>query len=163
MPDAYEPNAHIDGIATYANANNCVNAGKVTLVVTEPLLSKHLIQMNGISYYGGNNNFNAGNILIDDSALDTPIREDGLSHSIRIGQITESYTAREGNKFNTDPNAKAIGCYGILSQCTDEASLAVGTYTDEEAPDILSIINGDGAFNDELDEDGLPTLRVFNE
>ena len=40
---------------------------------------------------------------------------------------------------------------------------AAGTYTTEEAPDILSIINGDGAFNDELDEDGLPTLKAFNQ
>ncbi len=163
VPNAYEPNPHVDGIATYASANGCVNTGKVTLVADEPLESPHLISMDGISYYGGNNNFNAGELVIDDSALTTPIRQDGLSHSIRLGQITEGYTAREGNKFNTDPNNKAIGCYGIWPQCTDEASLAVGVYTTEEAPSILSIINGDNAYNDELDDDGLPTLRAFNE
>ena len=45
--------------------------------------------------------------------------------------------------------------------CTPEASLGVGTYTTEEAPDILSIINGDDAFEIKSGET-LPTLKVFN-
>ena len=162
MPDAYEPNPHVDGVATYASTNNCVNTGTVKLVVTEPLLSKHLIQMNGISYNSSNNSFNAGRVEIDDSALDTPVREDGVNHSIRIGQITESYNGGTGGKWNTDPTLHAIGCYGIWPQCTDEAADAVGIYVDEDTPDILSIINGDDAF-EILDGETLPTLKVFNE
>ena len=161
MPDAYEPNPHVDGVATYASTNNCVNTGDVKLVVTEPLLSRHVIQMNGISYNSSSNSFNAGKVEIDDSALDTPVREDGVNHSIRIGQITESYNAGTGGKWNTDPTLHAIGCYGIWPQCTDEASDAVGIYVDEDTPDILSIINGDDAF--EIKEgDTLPTLKIFN-
>jgi hypothetical protein len=161
QPNGYEPNPHVDGIATYASANNCVNTGNLKLVVTEPLIIYHLIQMNGIAYNGASNSFNAGKIEIDDSALDTPISEDGLPHLIRIGQITESYNAGTGNKWNTDPTAHSIGCYGIRPQCTDEAADAVGIYVNEDTPDILSIINGDDAF--EIKEgDTLPTLKIFN-
>ena len=159
--DAYEPNPHADGIATYANVNNCVNTGDITIVADEPLGTKHLIEVHGISYFSSINSFNAGKLSLDDSALDTPVAEDGYAHSIRVGQITEE--SGSGNKFNSDPTGHATDCYGRLSRCTLEADHAVGVYTDEEAPSILSIINGDNAFNDELDEYGLPTLKVFNE
>ena len=129
-------------------------------------MSKHLIQLNGISYNGATNCFNAGKIEIDDSALTTKIREDGLSHRIQIGQITEDKWSGTGNKFNSDPNGYATGCMtetNPSSSCTLENSLSVGTYTTEETPSILSIINGDNAFNRDLDEKGLPTLKAFNE
>jgi hypothetical protein len=158
--DAYEPNPHVDGVATYAQTTNTVNVGTITLKVDEPLGSPTMIEMNGVSYNSATNGFNAGNIVIDDSTLDTPIAEDGLSHSIRIGQITRQYGT--GNKWNTDPSGHATGCLGILSACTQETDEEVGSYTTDEAPLILSIINGNNAF--EIKEgDTLPTLKVFNE
>ena len=84
---------------------------------------------------------------------------------ISIGQITTEFTSNysnyTGNKWNKDPNGIALGCYGKNPSCTLEESNAIGSYTTEEAPDILSIINGDDAF--EIKEgDTLPTLKVFN-
>ena len=132
---------------------NSVNKGNITVTSSGPISSG--INVGGISVSGANDCFNAGTITVPESTSQR-----------KVGQIIHEYnTSSTGNKFNTDPNGFAIGCIGVpyYDQCTPEASLGVGTYTTEEAPDILSIINGDNAFNDELDEDGLPTLRVFNE
>ena len=131
---------------------NSVNKGNITVTRSSSIDSG--INVGGISVSGANNCFNAGTITVPES-----------TSRRKVGQIlNETNNNSTGNKFNTDPNGFAIGCIGIpgYDHCTSEASLGVGTYTDEEAPDILSIINGDNAFNDELDEDGLPTLRVFN-
>jgi hypothetical protein len=132
---------------------NSVNKGNITVTSSGPISSG--INVGGISVSGANNCFNAGTINVPES-----------TYQRKVGQILHEYnTSSTGNKFNTDPNGFAIGCIGLSGwdSCTSESSLGVGTYTTEEAPDILSIINGDGAFNDELDEDGLPTLKAFNE
>ena len=142
-------NLSFSGIPTV----NSVNKGNITVTRSNSIDSG--INVGGISVSGANNCFNAGTITVPESTSQR-----------KVGQIlNETNSSSTGNKFNTDPNGFAIGCIGIpgYDHCTSEASLGVGTYTDEEAPDILSIINGDNAFNDELDEDGLPTLRVFNE
>ena len=117
------------------------------------------------------NGFNAGEVTVDDSALDHSIYDEEFTsyghtykHQILIGEITTHAYSSSGNKFNTDPNKFALGCYGIdgWTNCTLEKSQEIGTYTTEEAPDILSIINGDDAF--EIKEgETLPTLKVFNE
>ena len=85
-------------------------------------------------------------------------------YQIIIGEI--SATGRDGhsnNKFNTDPNGKALGCYGFSdwTSCTQEKLELTGTYTTEETPSILSIINGDDAFEIK-DGETLPTLKIFN-
>ena len=132
---------------------NSVNKGNIT--VTRDGTINSMANIAGISVSGANNCFNAGTITVPE-----------FSNTKKVGQIlTENDGSSTGNKFNTDPNGFAIGCIGLpyYDSCTVEASNAVGTYTTEDAPDILSIINGDNAYNDELDEDGLPTLRAFNE
>ena len=142
-------NLGFSGISTV----NSVNKGNITVTSSGPISSG--INVGGISVSGANNCFNAGTITVPESTSQR-----------KVGQIIHEYnTSSTGNKFNTDPNGFAIGCIGLSGwdSCTSESSLGVGTYTTEEAPDILSIINGDGAFNDELDEDGLPTLKAFNE
>jgi hypothetical protein len=131
---------------------NSVNKGNITVTRSSAINSG--INVGGISVSGAKDCFNAGTINVPESTSQR-----------KVGQILNEYnTSSTGNKFNTDPNGFAIGCIGLpgWDSCTPEASLGVGTYTTEEAPDILSIINGDNAFNDELDEDGLPTLKVFN-
>ena len=132
---------------------NSVNKGNITVTRSSSISSG--INVGGISVSGANDCFNAGTITVPESTSQR-----------KVGQIIHEYnTSSTGNKFNTDPNGFAIGCIGLpgWDSCTSESSLGVGTYTTEEAPDILSIINEDNAFNDELDEEGLPTLRVFNE
>ena len=132
---------------------NSVNKGNIT--VTRDGTINSMANIGGISVSGANNCFNAGKITVPE-----------FSNTKKVGQIlTDTSSSSTGNKFNTDPNGFAIGCIGLpyYDSCTVEASNAVGTYTTEDAPDILSIINGDNAYNDELDEDGLPTLKVFND
>ena len=162
----YPNDLNMAGIASNGNGTNCVNAGDIILKVDSPYTGTVSgIYMGGISaVMSSTNSFNAGRVMIDDSALDTPVAEDGYSHRIYRGQI--SYGSGSGNLFNSDPNGYATGCLTVAnpsSSCTIERSLTVGTYTDEDTPSVLSIINGDGAFNDELDEYGLPTLKAFNE
>ena len=161
---------YLGGIATVSGQsfNNCVNAGTIKLKLNKPLTSKFGISLSGINNYAGGpvtNSFNAGELIIDDSSLDTPVAEDPLGHYIYLGEIKTSYngTISYGNKFNTNPNGYAIGQYPSVTTLTLEEVLAVGTYTTEETPGILSVINADNAYNDELDEGGLPTLKAFNE
>ena len=165
MLDAYEPNPHADGIATYASVTNSVNKGKITIKVDEPLGSQTLIQINGISYNSSTNSFNAGQIEIDDSDLVVKIANDGLNHRIQKGQITADQSSGTGNKWNTDSNGYAIGCMTLAnpnSNCTLANSISIGEYTTEATPDVLSIINGNNAF-EILEGDTLPTLKIFNQ
>ena len=130
---------------------NSVNKGNITVTRSSSVNSS--INVGGISVSGANNCFNAGTINVPES---TSYR--------KVGQILhETNSDSTGNKFNTDPNGFAIGCIGVpgYDHCTLEASNNVGTYTTEEAPDILSIINGDNAFEIKQGET-LPTLKVFN-
>ncbi len=130
---------------------NSVNKGKITVTRSSSIDSD--INVGGISVSGAKNCFNAGTINVPESTSQR-----------KVGQIlNETNSSSTGNKFNTDPNGFAIGCIGVpyYDHCTPEVSLGVGTYTTEEAPDILSIINGDDAF--EIKQgDTLPTLKVFN-
>ncbi len=164
----------LGGISTYGTVTNAVNTGKLTLVVNKPYSANKYIYLGGISSMGASvNGFNAGIATVDDSALDHSIYDEEFisgstiqKHQIIIGEITSNgRNGNSNNKFNTNPNGKALGCYEVegWTSCTLEKALEAGTYTDEETPSILSIINGDNAFNDELDGDGLPTLRAFNE
>ena len=162
------------GIAgvSYGEASNSVNTGNITLAINQPYTAQRSFYLGGISLWSNaTNNFNAGTITLDDSALGHSIYDeeftntygDTYKHSIYIGEINANYTSESsGNRYNTDPNNKPFYCTSDFWYCTQEKLDAVGTYTTESTPSILSIINGDNAFNDELDEDGLPTLRVFN-
>ena len=153
----------VGGIAGTNSATNSVNAGNITLKINQTYGSAITGFVSGISsVYNATNCFNAGNITLDYAEGVTPMSEDGLAHDLRIGQISE-YSG-SNNKFNTDPDGFATGCLTgkrPSENCTIEHSLTVGTYTTEETPDILSIINGDDAF--EIKEgETLPTLKVFN-
>ena len=169
----------IGGISRqWSDANNSVNAGNITVNVKSRLRTRSTIYLSGITNNGGSNNFNAGTITLNDSALATPlvndVADDGEKHYITLGEIGWGYNdSYRGNKFNTNQNNKALGClYAVengltdpenIGTCLPENSSLVGTYTSEDTPSILSIINVDDAYNTELDEDGLPTLKVFNE
>ena len=142
-----------------------VNTGNINLKFNAALTSQTNIAITGISSdYYATNSFNSGTLTLDDSTLPTPLRNDGLGHTITIGEIQTYYNSNaSGNKF-TNQNGFALGCYGVDSSCTLEQSTAVGTHTTENAPNIITILNagGENAFNTELDEHGLPTLKVFN-
>ncbi|MBR3489963.1 MAG: hypothetical protein IKH36_00575 [Bacilli bacterium] len=130
---------------------NSVNKGNITVTRSSSIDSG--INVGGISVSGAKDCFNAGTITVPESTSQR-----------KVGQIIHEYnTSSTGNKFNTDPNGFAIGCIGLpgWDSCTSESSLGVGTYTTEEAPDILSIINGDNTFEIKQGET-LPTLKVFN-
>ena len=157
------PAVYGSGIAYNATVSDSVNKGSVIIIVNEPYTYEHEFSLSGITTGLTTNSFNAGELKIDDSALTTKLSEDGLPHVYFIGQINRNNLESTGNKFNTTSEGKALGCVGVWPGCTEAVSNNIGIYTDEEAPDILSIINGDNAFNDELDEDGLPTLKVFNQ
>ena len=161
------PNIALGGIGSWTGAKNSVNTGDVTVKVNAQLNSRHCFYLSGIALSTAIDSFNAGTLSIDS---DYDITQDTFGEGydgpkknyISIGQISnDNYDESTGNRFNTDPNGFALACANWY--CTAEQSQSVGIYTTEEAPDILSIINGDNAFNDELDEDGLPTLKVFNE
>ena len=161
----------ISGV-TYASATNSVNAGNITVTINQPYTESRSFYIAGISLWSSvTNSFNAGTITLDDSALGHSIYDEEFvsgdytyHHSIYIGEINGSYSSSStGNKYNTNANNKPFYCTSENWYCTQEKLDAVGTYTTEDTPSILSVINGDNAFNTELDEDGLPTLKVFNE
>ena len=161
-------NPRLAGISTYGTVTNAVNTGSITLVVDQPYSTNKYMYLGGISSMGASvNGFNAGKVSVDDSALDHSIYDEefnGKKHQIILGEITgNGRNGSSNNKFNTNPNGKALGCYGVdgWTSCTLEIYEATGTYTTEEAPDILSIINGDDAF--EIKEgETLPTLKALN-
>ena len=152
---------------SYYDVIDSVNAGNITITVKQPTTFPSRSYIGGISNTRPKNCFNGGTITFDDSALDEPINMNISEYNyISIGQITtestSDYSNYTGNKWNTDANGLALGCYGKTPYCTLEESASIGSYTTESTPDILSIINGDDAF--EIKEgDTLPTLKVFNE
>ena len=159
--DAILPYGQLAGISTGGNDTNAVNTGNITINVQNPFTEAGRFQIAGIQAYSSTakNCFNAGTITISDDILN-----DGLAHEFQVGEIGSSSTSSSsGNKWNTNPNSNALGCVTATgySACTIEQSQAVGSYVNEEAPDILSIINGDDAFEIK-DGDSLPTLKVFN-
>ena len=159
--DAILPYGQLAGISTGGNDTNAVNTGNITINVQNPFTEAGRFQIAGIQAYSSTakNCFNAGTITISDDILN-----DGLAHEFQVGEIGSSSTSSSsGNKWNTNPNSNALGCVTATgySACTIEQSQAVGSYVNEEAPDILSIINGDDAFEIK-DGDNLPTLKVFN-
>ena len=161
-------NPRLAGISTYGTVTNAVNTGSITLVVDQPYSKYKYMYLGGISSMGASvNGFNAGKVSVDDSKLHHSIYDEefnGHKHQIILGEITGNGRDRNSNnKYNSNPNGKALGCYGVdgWTSCTLEKSQEIGTYTTEEEPDILSIINGDDAF--EIKEgDTLPTLKAFN-
>ena len=162
-------NSRISGISSYGVVTNAVNKGKVTIKINEPYSTNKNLYLGGISSEGGSvNGFNAGVVSVDDSALDHSIYDEefnGNKHQIILGEITgDGRNGNSNNKYNSNPNGKALGCYGFpeWTSCTLEINEAAGTYTTESAPDILSIINGDDAFEIKPGET-LPTLKVFNQ
>ena len=157
----------LGGIGSWTGAKNSVNTGAVTVKVNAQLNSRHSFYLSGIALSTAIDSFNAGTLSIDSDyditqdtfgeGYDGPIR-----NYISIGQISnDNYDESTGNRFNTDPNGFALACANWY--CTAEQSQLTSVYTSESTPSILSIINGDDAYNTELDEDGLPTLKVFNE
>ena len=157
-----DENIHLSGIIAGGHATNSVNAGNITLKMDSPYTRRHVIQIGGISDWGDLvNNFNSGTLSIDNSALQTPIENDEFNHTILFGEIVANGVYNSsGNKF-TKENGIAAGCY-LTGTCTLEESQAVGTYSSEEVPSILSIINVGNAFEITQGET-LPTLKVFNE
>ena len=162
----------VAGISTSGTVTNAVNKGKVTIKINEPYSTYKYLYLGGISSMGSSvNGFNAGVVSVDDSALDHSIYDEEFTsgstinkHEIILGEITgNGRNGNSNNKFNTNPNGKALGCYGFesWSSCTLELNVGAGTYTTESAPDILSIINGDDAFEIKQGET-LPTLKAFN-
>ncbi len=150
------------GIAYSGNATSCVNTGNIKVIVTAPYTQNYTdLYLDGIVYMGTTiNGFNAGKIEYDDSALDTPLINDGYERLIQIGEIVDYYNASStGNKF-TNPNGYAVAQYTTGWQ-TLEQSLAVGQYTTDPVPSVLSIINDENAFEVKSGET-LPTLKVFN-
>ena len=146
----------ITGINAQGKSVNSVNTGSITVNFAD---SSYLTnsEIFGLAASSTNNSFNAGPISFGSYEVITD-----ASKYFFVSEVTNSNYNSSGNKWNTNPNGVAIGCIGRRNECTLEASQEVGQYTTEDEPDILSIINGDNAFNDELDEDGLPTLKVFN-
>ena len=174
------PNIFLTGIGADWSSTiyNSVNTGDITFTVNGRLNSRSTIYMSGIGFNNVNNSFNAGEITLDDSALATPIINDvsdgnddydPQNHSVYLGEISLKYNAGTGNKFNTNANNYAAGYYypiakGVKEEDeynTAELARTSGTYTTESTPDILSIINGDNAFEIKQGET-LPTLKVFN-
>ena len=152
----------VGGISAYANVNGSVNKGNITININEAYTSQKQLYLGGISgQWKVSNSFNAGNIEFTGQSIT------GDGHQIFKGEIRGLFSVGDpypnpGNKFNTNQNGKAIGCIGIYDTCTDTVSEQFGTYTTESTPDILSIINGDDAF--EIKEgETLPTLKVFNQ
>ncbi len=163
----------ISGVS-YANTSNSVNAGNITLTINQPYTESRSFYIAGISLWSKvTNSFNAGTITLDDSPLGHSIYDeeftntygDTYKHNIYVGEInSHKVNGTTNNKYNTDPAKLPYYCpNNSWTTCTQEDYDTAGVYTTEETPSILSIINGDNAFNTELDEEGLPTLRVFNE
>jgi hypothetical protein len=166
---------------------NVVNTGNITFKTNVPFAKHQTIYLSGLgtSAPSMTKGFNAGTITVDDSALDHRITTeviDGNKHEITIGEITTNYIdSVTNNKFNTNANNRAIGCLYTLdnglytSETTETCNLTkselVGQYTNDNTPDILSIINADSDDADELPDNAfelkegetLPTLKVFNE
>ena len=161
---------YLGGINVGGTTTNSVNTGTVSAIIKQPYTSYAFMEMGGINANGtAINSFNAGTVLVDETALDHSVSEDSFEgsedwyrhHHIYIGEIIgETSSSSTGNKFNTKSDGYAT-CY-FTNICDTTASASVGQYTTESTPDILSIINGDDAF--EIKEgDTLPTLKVFNQ
>ncbi len=146
---------YLAGISTGGSDTNAVNVGNIIVNVKTPYESANTFRIGGIQAYSSTatNCFNAGIITISDDILN-----DGLAHTFNIGEIGSDSGSFSGNKWNHTSSYPALGCGNTT--CTAQSE-AAGSYTEEATPDILSIINGDDAF--EIKEgDTLPTLKVFN-
>ena len=154
----------ISGIGT-ENINNSVNTGNITLKLNTPFTSQQTISISGIggdsNIYLVKNSFNSGTITLDDSDLPTPVRDDSLGHIVYVGEIQSLYNSNSSNNKFRNASGFALGCYQ-RGECTLEESNAVGISTEDSEPSILSIINGDDAFEIKSGET-LPTLKVFNQ
>ena len=158
--DAIGGGGYLGGISNGGNDTNCVNTGNITVNVQTPFTEASRFNIAGIQAYSSRatNCFNAGTITISDDILN-----DGLAHNYQIGEIgSDNSSSSSGNKWNHTSNYPALGCANASSYPCPEQSAAAGSYTTEETPSILSIINGDDAF-EILEGDTLPTLKVFNE
>ena len=147
--------------SAFGPVSKTVNTGNITASIKQPFTGAKNMVISGIITDTGKSidGFNSGVLTIDDSA--SPIAGDGFNHSIYIGEIAKSYyDISTGNKF-TNTSGFALGCYQ-RGECTLEESQAVGISTEEDEPSILSIINGDDAFEIKSGE-SLPTLKVFNQ
>ena len=154
----------VSGITTYADAINSVNTGNITVTMGNYSNEQNVrnIYLSGITQNNAKNCFNAGTMSIlnaDGSPLNPDLINADNERYIKIGEITMYHSSSStGNKFK-NPNGYAVSQVPFSS--TVEQSEAVGVYTEEEVPSILSIINGDDAF--EIKEgETLPTLKVFN-
>ena len=129
---------YVGGIGVGGVIQNSVNKGNITLkgTATEGVIG-------GITGYSSGlikNNWNAGTISTTNAVIDD-------SNNILVGEVSSDYYSGAtliGNKWNTNPNGKALGCTETTSwkACTVEQSEAAGSYTTETEPDILSVING---------------------
>jgi hypothetical protein len=143
-----------------SNATKAVNNGNITVKFNNPVTTAMTVYVHGISFntYGISDSFNAGQLNVDSAVLEN----DGLDHSIYVSEISHYYAGPPtAISHFSNPNGKALSNCTNPSACPDGASESWGTYS-SQVPTILSIINGDNAFNSELDEDGLPTLKTFN-
>ena len=145
----------IAGIGAQGGSTNSVNTGNITVTFADESYISD-VDTYGICYDSANGNFQAGTISYGDYQAVT-----NAGNRVYVGEINGTTYNSANNKFK-NPNGVAIGCIGYFNTCTIEASEAVGTYTTEDAPDIMSVINGDDAF-EILEGETLPTLKIFNE
>jgi hypothetical protein len=161
------------GVSMQGSATNSVNTGDITVKLNmDSFTGSPVMFMAGVSYRGpAVNSYNAGVLTVDDSDMGTPLNQipNGMKN-YGIGEIQFNFSDdATGNKWNNNSNLNALGCLTevnnpqLSESCTLQNSNLVGSYTTDPVPSILSIINGDNAYNSDLDEEGLPTLKVFNE
>ena len=144
----------IAGINAQGGSTDSVNTGNITVTFGDESYIWST-DVYGICYDNANGNFQAGTISFGDYQLVTD-----ASKYLYIGEINGNIYNSTGNKFK-NPNGVALACIGRWNECNLEASQNVGVYTTEDAPDIMSVINGDDAF-EILEGETLPTLKVFN-
>ena len=158
----------VGGITNYAPVTNSVNAGNITVKTGQPSSPTSSMYIIGIADGTTTNCFNSGTITALDSNSN-PLSIDYLNdpdNYFYLGEINPYYydgIRSTGNKFNTSPDKYAIG--RVPTEYTPEQAELIGTYTTEEVPDILSIINAgeeDGGAFEILEGETLPTLKAFN-
>ena len=140
--------------------NNNVNTGNITISATGDITedAQNNVWIGGIIGMSGSesvsNNFNSGKIILDNKFL-----SNHFASKLSYGEIIGAGTPiSSGNLFTHNDEVVANGYTRLYPELDDSS---YGVYTSNNAPDILSTINGDNAF--EIKEgDTLPTLKVFN-
>ena len=149
-------------IMSFNNYHDLVNSGNITIPYVPSIT--HLA-VGGVftdlgPYPASTNIYNLGTITIEDGYTYSNDINYGNIYSKQsttydpTGVTPSAYYTSDGYAMGlsrTDSNYRALDAnYGTKINAS-------------QAPNILSIINVNDVYNTELDEDGLPTLKVFNE